>query len=345
MTTRTGDALAAYVADALAAAAALTGDGPAVRLRVGRRVLAVSFDRDRGLRAFAAAWRPLLVADDGAPADATLHVLAAADSGAPPAPPWGQGAYRPRDEVDGFGDERHEVAFQIETGTLSLWDAPSSRGLWWTRSVEAIPVWERVMPLRAPLRWALRGFGLSLAHGAVAGDARGGLLLAGPGGAGKSTTVLAAARRGLTTLADDYVAIDPDGPLAHPLTAFAKATPGTLALLPELGDRLASLPPTPEGKVAVALDEGPLRAGAEMPLRAIVVLGVGEATGRPQPIGKSAAMAALAPTTLFQLPGSRPADHRLLAAIVHALPAFRLTVGPDPDAVAGALADLLHAVS
>jgi hypothetical protein len=116
-------------------------------------------------------------------------------------------------------------------------------------------------------------------------------------------------------------------------------------LLPELRNRLAPLPPTPEGKVAVALDERPLRAGAGMPLRAIVVPEVGAATSRPRPIGKSVAMAALAPTTLFQLPGSRPADHRLLAAIIHALPAFGLTVGPDPDVVAGALADLLNAVS
>lgn len=336
--------LASFAADALAEAGAATRGGRRARLRIGPRTFDVRFDSAAVAGAILPAWRPLLVPDEIATATpaAELHVITSRTSGPPPAPPWGQAAYRPRDEIDGFGSEQIEVAFQLASGTLILWDAAARRGIWWTRSVEEIPTWERIMPMRALLRWALRSFELALVHGAVVGSQRGGLLLAGAGGAGKSTTALAARRLGLAALADDYAAIAPDGPVAHPLTAFAKATPRTLELLPELVGRLAPLPRTPEGKQAVVLDERPLRSTTGMPLRAIVLPTVGAATGEPEPVGASAAMAALAPTTLFQLPGSRPADQRMLAEIAQSLPAYALTVGPEPEAVAGALAQLLR---
>jgi hypothetical protein len=339
-------ALATFSQRLFGAAGAATEGGPTALLRVGAHAIRLRFASSAAAAGVLPAWGPLLAdgSAEGTPL-AELFVVTSDHCGPPPSPPWGAQAYRPRDEIDGFGDASMEVCFQLATGTLVLWDAATRRGVWWTRSADAIPMWERIMPLRALLRWALRSVDVALIHGAVVGSERGGLLLAGAGGVGKSTTALAAPRAGLFTLADDYAAVAPAGPVASPVTAFAKATERTIELLPELSSRLAPLAPTPEGKRAIVLDETPLRAASSMVLRGIVLPQIGQRTAAARAVPRAAAMAALAPTTLFQLPGSRPADQRMLAEITRALPAFSLAVGPAPDAVAAALSDLLGALA
>ena len=54
-----------------------------------------------------------------------------------------------------------------------------------------LPPWERACPLRALLTWWAAPERLLMAHGAAVGSGEGALLLAGPGGSGKSTTALA----------------------------------------------------------------------------------------------------------------------------------------------------------
>lgn len=259
-----------------------------------------------------------------------------------PRPPWGRGDYRPRDELRGYGDEELEVAYNLVGETLSLVDVPGGRALSWSRDPSRLPVWDTGAPLRTPLRWALRGRRRHLVHAAVVGDARGGVLLAGMSGSGKSTTALACALAGLGFTGDDFCVVEPGTPpVAHALYAIAKVDDAALALLPGLGDRVVWDERTPEGKTLVA----PGAIARALPLRAIVLPHVGTRTGPLQPAVAAQALLALAPSTLIQLPGSRPVDHAAIAELARALPVFLLELGPDPAAVVAAVRGVLEDVA
>ncbi len=311
-----------------------TSTGPAATFGVAGRGIEVRFASAALRDALAPAWSALPGADG---VTTTIHVLDRDASGDPPAPPWSADAYRPRDELAGTGEERLEVAYQLATGTLMLWDATTRTAVWWTRSAAGLPAWERAMPLRAVLRWALRAQGVALVHGAAVGSAEGLALLVGAGGAGKSTLALAALQAGWTYVADDYCAVDPATGEVAPVTSYAKVTGATLARLPGLEALRALLPPTPDGKVVLAVPVAPRGL-----LRLVALPRVVATTAGPVPAGPAATMAALAPTSLLQLPGSRPVDRALLARVVRELPALSLPSGPDLGATLAGLRDALE---
>jgi len=301
-------------------AARATAPGPRAAFSVAGRDLEVRFASAGLYAALAPAWSALPPpTGDGV----TLHVVDPDAGGDPPAPPWPADAYRPRDEIDGVGDERLEVAYQLTTGTLMLWDARARTGVWWTRSAAEIPVWERAMPLRALLRWALRDAGVALVHGAAVGTDDALALLVGVGGSGKSTLALAAQQAGWRYVGDDYCAVDPATGMVAPVTSYAKVTEGTLARLPGLDGLRAPLPPSPDGKVVLSV-----RPAAALRLALLALPCVVQHAAPPAPAGPASTMAALAPTSLLQMPGSRPTDRELLGQVVRGTPAVTLPSGP-----------------
>jgi hypothetical protein len=79
------------------------------------------------------------------------------------------------------------------------------------------------------------------------------------------------------------------------------------------------------------------------PLRALLLAVVtGETETRVRPASAAASLAALAPTTVFQLPGDGAEAFARLGALVRNIPSHRLELGTDlaaiPDAIAGVLA-------
>ena len=313
------------------------GDVP-VRLRVAGELLAA-----RLLPALA----PLAARATDAPVLDITAFDSAASGVQLPAPPWPPDAYRPGDRIEGFGGDGHDVAYALDPGVLSLADAHGGRAFFWTRDAASLPRWETGAPLRTVLRLALRPLGLQLVHGAVVGDGRGGVLLAGVGGSGKSTTALACALAGIGVLGDDYCVLELAGtgspPRAHALYAVGKAGPASLRMLPGLAAAIVPGGPTPEGKELIDINvarPGALRHSA--PLTAIVLPRVAAATGEPVRITAAEALVAIAPTTLLQLPGSGAADLRAMASLARGVPAYRLDVGPVPDEVVAAVRGILE---
>lgn len=335
--------LARFAAEVMSAAdrRPSTDRAPVHTFAVGAAPFAVHFATPRLHELLTPAWSALPSSSSAADGTTRIDVVASDVAGPPPRPPWSPTAYRPRDEIDGYGDARLEVGFQLTTGTLMLWDAEAQRGVWWTRATDRIPSWERAMPLRTVVRWALRDRGLALGHGAVIGRRGRFALLAGPGGAGKSTLALAAQQAGWEYVGDDYCAVDPERGLAYPLTRYAKATAATRALVPTLDELASDVPSTPEGKTVLAIPQVSA-SGAPLALMALPRV-VSSEGGVPTRLPQALAMSALAPTTLLQMPGSRERDRQLLGRIVRSLPAWSLPSGPSTTSTLDHLDRLLDA--
>lgn len=265
-------------------------------------------------------------------------------SGMPPFP-WRLEDVGPKGEVAAATDGPIRTAYFVGSHTLSVADLERRVAVCWTRDARELPWYERAAPLRTLLHWILSANGRSLMHAAaVAPGERGpGVLLAGRGGSGKSTTALLCLGAGFRYAGDDYVAVTgDDGYRVHPLYGTAKLTRESLDRLPFLRPGLRVEPAGPEKGVVVLSDLPGGCPATSFPIAAVVVPRVaGLPQSRLRRASGAEALRALAPTTLFQLPGSGGAEFEGITALSRALPAWALELGTDFDAIPRLLAGLV----
>jgi hypothetical protein len=257
--------------------------------------------------------------------------------------------------TDGRGEIRWLVsptttgAWQESGPMLLAWDAEAEVVSGWIGASARLPAWERAAPLRVALNWALRGSRRALAHAAAVGRAGdgAGLLIVGPGGSGKSTTALSWLLAGGDFAGDDYVLVDLDGgggPVAGAIYATAKADATAIDLLPELASSAAVGVDEYAGKSI--LDVRTLRPGqpaSALPIAAVIVPRVAGGTrAEVRPVSAGAALKALAPSSMLQLPGEA-GGLAVLAALVRDLPCFEMELASDPGANVDALDGILSA--
>jgi hypothetical protein len=235
--------------------------------------------------------------------------------------PWYLGELGPRGLVRGSSPESVSAVYEAGSRALTLFDSRSSQILYRVPDTDGIPWWERAAPLRPALHFGLTGPSSHLVHAGAVGDSeRGGVLLAGPGGSGKTSLALSAVEHGLGYVGDDYVLLE-DG-VAWNLYGTAKIDAG----------------PGRE-KTVLEIDAGALVEG--LPVRAVVVPAIGGGRVRLTRISAGDALLALAPSTAFQIPFDRGAVLATLAELVRRVPCYRLKLGSSPAAAATALMEVL----
>jgi hypothetical protein len=325
---RGGDALA-FVAGAVESSS--DAAAPAWRWRVGPLALQVA------AAGFAPGEQPLsllryLAAAPEAPGGLSWRVTLLGPRG-PLGPPPAEWPFAIRDAA-GFHRTlwapEHGVALASdeERGVWSLADLAARRAVLWLADPARLPEWEITQPLRHVLHWAAIGAGAVLAHGAAFGTPEAQVLVAGPGGTGKSTLTAGAVAAGLDVLAEDlcWVDLSPPAPRAFRLYDSIKLTPEGLARFAAAA-RLAGHA-EPFAKPTARL---PAAASPSAPLTALFCLaGRFAATPSARPLAKARAFALLAPSTLFLMRTAGREAAARLRRLVEALPAFELVPGGDP---------------
>jgi hypothetical protein len=294
--------------------------------------------------------RPLAAANGSAEDGRTIELWDVAACGVrpPQLPPEARQAGR-MGAISWLNSPTTAGAWQEPGPVLLTWDAAEETVCGWIGDSTRLPAWERTAPLRVPLNWALRGPRRTLAHAAAVGRNGGGpgLLLGGPSGSGKSTTALSWLLAGGDFAGDDYVLVELDrsgGPTAAPVYATAKADATAIPLLPELASTAGAGDDELAGKSV--LDVRELRPGqptGPISIAAIVIPRVARRS-RPalKPIGPGAALKAVAPSSVLQLPGER-GGLTVLAALVRELPCFEVELALDPAANLDALDRIIPA--
>jgi hypothetical protein len=209
-----------------------------------------------------------------------------------------------------------------------------------------LPALESAAPLRPLLAAWMARHGLCLAHAACVGLGGKALLLAGPGGSGKSTTSLICASQGWTYFADDYtlVQVDHAAVRAFPLYNSAKLNPDSLAFFP----KWKAAPGANGEKATLSIQDLQPDAIGTVPSRItdlIFPTAAGSRTAqepRLEPLSAGEALRLLAPSSLLQLPTGGAQAFAILASIVRLLPCWRLKLSADPPRVAGLLRDFLN---
>jgi hypothetical protein len=218
-------------------------------------------------------------------------------------------------------------------------DQPERRGLLWINDLGRLPAWDVAAPFRTLFHWYLAPTQLAIVHaGAVAAEAAASLL-AGPGGAGKSTSIAIAAAQGMTVFGDDLVIVGEHGGINQVFALYdsVKLDPAA-PIVRELGIPAKAGWPC-ANKMAYRLSElGKDRLGRNAPLGTIahsLVMNRPDTTIAAATPGQI--LRALAPSTLFLLRGFEQRTMAKIGALVRTVPGVHLQLGSQVEGVARAL--------
>lgn len=253
----------------------------------------------------------------------------------------------PRNEMIDFHGERIRALMHLDPVIISLFDPVRSIALYWTRDVDRIPIWDWGTPLRIILNEWAKLHQLFLVHSGAVGIAEGGVIFAGKSGSGKSTSALACLGDGALMYAgDDYslLSVTPQ-PYVHSLYSSAKLKGASdfehfSHLLPLVANR----DDMGEQKALIFLNDAYReKIISGFPLRAILVPKI---SGKPEstiePSSPIAALKALAPSTLLQLPGVGKDTMVNLSALVRRVPTYTLNAGTQMRGISQSIEDLLR---
>jgi hypothetical protein len=253
-----------------------------------------------------------------------------------PPRPWELDDLIARGDVRGFSNARIHTALSGDVGAVSMLDEIENLAVYWIRDACHVPTYERGAPLRAIIHWWMRQHGRFLVHAGAVGHQEGGVLLVGKGGSGKSTSALASLMCGWHYVGDDYCLLAPNGvPYIYSLYNSAKLNATHLEKFPTLLPAISNPEELASEKAILYLyQHQPTSLISGLPVRAILLPRV---TGRLEtvvtPAAPTAALQALAPSSLFQLPGTGQSEFLALADLVRKVPCYHLELGTELERI------------
>lgn len=220
---------------------------------------------------------------------------------------------------------------------LFLWDRERGRAALWLGEDGALPYHLVALPLLPILSWALAERGCAVVHAAAITTGAGALLIGGRSGTGKSTASLACLAAGLGFVGDDMCVIEPgDPPVVHSLYCSGKLDPADTARFPVLAPALVE-GSGPWWEKSVYLFDAHLaqRIVRRAPVAGVVIPRRDVAS--PARLAPRQAFLAMAPNTVFQLPGAAQAACAGVKEIVSKIPVHMVGVGNRVDGIAARL--------
>jgi hypothetical protein len=250
-----------------------------------------------------------------------------------------------RFEIKEYNDDRIRTTFHLGPNILSALDIERNLAVYWLENAHELPYYERGSPFRTILNWWTATRGRQYVHAAAIGTASGGVVLAGKGGVGKSTTALACLESGLLYASDDYclVATEPM-PYVYSLYNTVKLDgEDDIERFPHVQPMVSNIDRAKDEKLMVFLQRHyPERMARGFPIRAVLLPRItGGAGTRLQPATAGAALSALAPSTVLQLPGTGQSALRFMSQLVKQVPCYILELGLDLSAIPAVILDLL----
>ncbi len=229
--------------------------------------------------------------------------------------------------------------------TLFLCDRANGRAAVWLGEGGELPYHLVALPLLPILSWLLAARGLAVVHAAAVATASGALLIGGRSGTGKSTASLACLDAGLGFLGDDMCVIEPGPqPVVHSLFCSGKLDLPDTRRFPALSPALVH-GSGPGWEKAVYLFDTHL---AQRIVRAAPLAGVAiprRDTGPAVRLAPRQGFLAMAPNTVFQLPGAGQAALAGVKEIVSKVPVHTVGVGESIAAIPARLDDFARSLA
>ncbi|MCT7980092.1 serine kinase [Laspinema olomoucense] len=260
-------------------------------------------------------------------------------------PPWSKDCYHPkRGEIIGYNTDRIHTSFQWGSYALSLLDRDRNLGIYWISTVKQIPYWETGAPLRTIFNVWLNQREVQLVHAGAVGLPEGGVLLAGKGGSGKSTSALACLNSNLFYASDDYCLISPTPtPTVFSLYNTGKKNADDVERLPFLASAIRNRDRLDTEKALYFIHQTfPEKILNHFPIKAILIPRIaGTKDTTLEPTSSTSALTALAPSTMIQLPGTGKEACQMMKTVADRVPCYELRVGTEIEQIPQTIFQLL----
>ena len=261
-----------------------------------------------------------------------------------PFPPWSQEDYLARGEIRGYNDDRVYTNFNLGSGILNMLDIQQNTALYWIRDARKLPYYECGAPLLTVLNWWMGRHGRQIIHAGAVGTPQGGVLLVGKGGSGKSLTALTCLNSQLLYAGDDYCLITMNStPFVYSLFCTGKVNPTDTKKISFLDEALSNAERLDSEK-ALFFFQGRFseKLITGFPIKALLLPRItGLSETRVKRTSASAGLTALAPSTIFQLPGAGSNVLQTLSFFVKQVPTYKLELGTDMTHIKKTLEDFL----
>ncbi|MCW5771356.1 MAG: hypothetical protein KIT16_06950 [Rhodospirillaceae bacterium] len=230
-------------------------------------------------------------------------------------------------------------------GRVDLVSADRTQALICYRDARMIPAWDIAAPFRDLLHVWFGFRGGFIVHGAAVADRDRAVLLAGPGGAGKSSTTMAClAHSGLFYLGDDVVLVRPyaAGFRAYSLYNAVKLKPGDETDFCRRLDRLDVSRAGKEKSIFFTYPALSARLAPSRPIAGVLIVRAGQLDDTALlPAIAAEAWRAIGPATFALLPSFPPAIGRI-GRFAAALPARLLEIGARRERIPPAIGRVLE---
>jgi hypothetical protein len=222
-------------------------------------------------------------------------------------------------------------------------DTTKNLAIYWLKDAAKTPYYEKGYPFTTIFNWWMEHQNRQCVHAAAVGNETGGVLLPGKSGSGKSTTSLACLDSELLYVSDDTSLISCEHePFVYSLYNTAKI--GHFQHLPRLESYVSNAVRVENEKGMIFLHQHfPEKIISGFPLKGILVPRItgGKAT-HIKPATPGMALKALAPSTLFQLPGAGLGAFRLMSQLVKNVPCYELELGTHMEDIPEVIQQFLH---
>ena len=265
-----------------------------------------------------------------------------------PPPPWSESDYTPAGRIDRYTDDRIYTAFSLWRDVLSLLDTKRNVAIYWVPDARRVPYFESGAPLLTILDWWMGNRQRQLIHAGAVGSAEGGVLVVGKSGSGKSSTCLLCLDSPLLYVGDDYCLITTkSAPHVHSIYSSGKIDAKDIGRFPFLAPALSNADHLDCEKALYLLHPhfaGKISTG--FPIRAILLPRVtGRRETRLKKISAPASLLALAPSTIFQLPGAEHEVFKGLGEMVRQVPSFVLELGINLAEISATISRLVTSLN
>ncbi len=242
-----------------------------------------------------------------------------------------------------YNDGRFRMYFYTADMILML-DSHKGKAIFWVEDAQKLPYYESGAPLRSLLDWWFSNSYRQFVHAAALGIDKGGVLLIGKGGSGKSTTTLACLDSSLQIAGDDYCLLtSKPSPYVYSLYSTAKMDPLDLNRLPHLRTEISNADRLDSEKALFFLyKRHPQKIIKGFPLRALLIPRItGGMHTSIKPASPAAGLMALAPSTIFQLVNEGSTSFEFMSRLVREVPSFYLDLGTDLAQIPPTIMELL----
>jgi hypothetical protein len=218
----------------------------------------------------------------------------------------------------------------------TIFDPHRQMGVQLIETMNDLPPWDVGAPCRIPLNLGAVSRGWYLVHAAALSVGDEGVLIVGPGGAGKSGTTLAGISTGLKTAGDDYILVCPTSPpTAFRVYNIFKQDRDRLARIDELAGATTRLRTNWNNKLE--FDPEDFFPGCfveRIRLHAILVPKIAyEPRTRLLKIDPQCVFQQLAPSLWVQLPGAQVSGFRFATWLTRNLPTYSVSLSDDPTEI------------